>query len=386
MAEPNRRFQLPSRLVLGWGRVVRLGRETRRWGERCLLITGPTAMRKYGLLNTLVECLEEAKVQVVVFCRKAEEGDEEGVEQGRQQAQREGCDVVVGVGGGRVLDQAKLIAALAGSSSPLSNFLNGKPWPREGLPCMAVPTTAGSGAEVSQRAELRSRPEGFKREVGNPALLPKVVLSDPRLTLTLSPANTASAGLVALTHAVESYLSQRASPTVEALAHYAIGLIVANLPLACRDGQDTRAREKMALGSLTAGLGAANIGLGPVHALALALTNRFPISHGVGCGLVLSAFVAHRAPAVPERMVQMAGALGLQMGLQATPEAASAAVLKALKQLLHRLKMPHRLVQIGVSPGSLPILAAEAATYGSLRHHPREAEEHELQQILQSSY
>jgi alcohol dehydrogenase class IV len=343
-------------------------------------------MKKYGLLNPVVEGLKEAGVEVVVFSGRAEAGDAESVEEGRQKAQREGCDVVLGLGGGRVLDQAKLIAVLSGSNGSVTDYLNGRPLPNVSLPCVAMPTTAGSGAEVAQRVELRSEPEGFKREAGSPALLPKVVLSDPLLTLTLPPGNTASSGLVALTHAVESYLSQRATPTVEALAHYAIGLIVANLPLACRGGQEATVREKMALGSLTAGLGAANIGLGPVHALALALANHFPISHGVGCALVLPAFVAWRAPAVAERMVHLAGALGLPIGFKATPEAAAAAVWKALKQWICRLKMPSCLAQIGVPRGILPVLAAEACTYGSLRHTPREAEEDDLRQILQASY
>lgn len=386
MAEPHWRFQLPSRLVLGAGCVARVGRESRSLGERCLLVTGPTAMKKYGLLNPVVEGLEGAGVKVVVFSGRAEATDAESVEEGRQKVQQEGCDMVLGLGGGRVLDQAKLIAALSGSNGPVADYLNGKPLPSSGLPCVAMPTTAGSGAEVTQRVELRSEPEGFKKEAGSPALLPRVVLIDPWLTLTLPPGNTASSGLVALTHAVESYFSQRATPTVEALAHYAIGLIVANLPRACRGGQEAPGREKMALGSLTAGLGAANIGLGPVHALALALANHFPISPGVGCALVLPTFVAWRAPAMPERMVHLAGALGLPIGFKATPEAASAAVLKVLKQLIRRLKMPSCLAQIGVSQEILPVLAAEASTYGSLRRSPREAEEDDLRQLLQASY
>jgi alcohol dehydrogenase class IV len=343
-------------------------------------------MKKHSLLGRLTGLLEEAGVQVVAFAGEPSEGDEAVVERGRQRAQAEGCEVVLGLGGGRVLDQAKLMAALARSEGPLTEFLNGRPLPSSGLPCVAVPTTAGSGAEAAQRVELRIGAEGLKREVGSPALLPAAALIDPLLTLTLPPRNTAAAGLIALTHALESYLSRRASPTVEALAHYALGLIAANLPGAFRDGQDRTAREKMALGSHTAALAAANTGLGAAHALALALTNRFNLSHGAACALVLPAFVAHRAPAIPGRLVYIAEALGLQRGLKAAPEEAAKAVVEALRQLIRRLKVPQRLAQVGVPSDALPGLAAEAAAYGCLRRNPREAEEEDLLRILEAAY
>ena len=386
MAEPSLRFQLPSRLILGAGCTEKIGQETRLWGERCLLVTGATRLKKTGLWESLTGSLRDAGIHVAPFAAAGREGDEEAVERGCRKAQEEECEVILGVGGGRVLDQAKLISALAKTPGPWAPYLNGQPLPSSGIPCVAVPTTAGSGAEVAQRVELRMGTAGPQRELGSPALLPDVAMIDPLLTLTLPPRDTAASGLIALTHALESYLSRQSGRTVEALALYALGLIATHLPAAFRDGQNRTAREKMALGSHTAALAAANTGLGAAHALALALTSRFDLSHGTACALVLPAFVAHRAPAVPGRVVHLAEALGVRKGLHANPEEATASVGASLGHLFRRLRMPARLSQAGIPPEALPQLAAEGANYGGWRGNPREANEDDLQQILQAAY
>jgi alcohol dehydrogenase class IV len=231
-------------------------------------------------------------------------------EQLRARAARFAPDLVLAVGGGSVLDVAKLVAALHDRPEPASafygiNILSGR---RTALAC--VPTTAGTGSEVSPNALLYDESASAKKAIISPALIPDTAIVDPTLMLSLPPALTATTGLDALTHCLEAYANKAARPEIDPYALAGVRLIGAHLPRAVTDGRDLAARSAVALGSLYGGLCLGPVNTAAVHALAYPLGGEFHLAHGLSIALLLPHVVRFNAPAAPERHAALAAALG----------------------------------------------------------------------------
>jgi alcohol dehydrogenase class IV len=279
-------FATAGRIVFGRGAVRDAGAAAGAFGQRVLLVTGASPARAARARDGLVA----AGLDVIDWAT-AGEPDTAGITRGVIAARDAGCDVIVGVGGGSVLDAAKAIAAIAGNDGDLFDYLevigSGRALTRPSLPVVAVPTTAGTGSEVTRNAVLTSTAHAVKVSLRSPHMLPRVAIVDPELTIDLPAGLTATTGLDALTQLIEAFVSNRANPLTDALCREGIRRAAGALPRACRDGTDMDAREDMALASLWSGMALANAALGAVHGCAGPLGGIFAAPHGALCAALL---------------------------------------------------------------------------------------------------
>lgn len=294
-------FATAARIIFGPGTLSEVGPLARECGHHALIVTGRDATRAAPLLDRLVDSGITAAT-----CPIAREPALDDITRGVAQARAAGCDLVIGFGGGAALDAAKAIAALLTNDGGLIDYLEvigrAQPLARPGVPCIAIPTTAGTGSEVTRNAVLASPTHRVKVSLRSPHLLPRIALVDPELTLNLPPALTAATGLDALTQLIEPYVSPRANPITDALCVDGIRRAARSLRTAVEKGADLAARTDMALASLHGGLALANAGLGAVHGLAGPIGGMFPAPHGAVCAALLPHVMAANLAALRARL------------------------------------------------------------------------------------
>ncbi len=267
-------------------------------------------------------------------------------------------EAVLGIGGGSALDVAKLVAALANGKQPIRDVFGTDLLEGRELFLICLPTTAGTGSEVSPNAILLDETEQAKKGVISPHLIPDAAVIDPVLTVSVPPAVTAATGFDALIHCIEAYANKNAHPATDLYALEGVRLIGANLLKAVRNGNDLDARAALALGSLYGGLCLGPVGTGAVHALAYPLGGRFRIPHGVANAVLLPHVLRFNLPAAPGRYAQIALALGAEPGPNAPTTAERGITL--LEQLLEASGLPRRLSALGLAQDAIPALARAA--------------------------
>ena len=377
---------LPADVRFGSGRVGELAGALAGLGiTRALVVTGRTPARASAARAAAADAGIESDVLPV-----AGEPSVDTVRAGVAAARQAGCDGVVGYGGGSALDVAKAVALLAATGAdPLDHLKvvgRGRPIDRAGLPCVAVPTTAGTGSEVTRNAVLTGG--GVKASLRSPLMLPRAALVDPDLLAGLAPATIAFSGADALSQLVEPFLSARANPVTDALAREGLRRSARSLRTAYRLGlggaEAAGLREDLALASLLGGLALANAGLGVVHGIAGVVGGRFDAAHGAVCAALLAPAeevnlraLAERAPEHPSlaRMDEL-GPL-----LTGEPGATAADALAWLAGLRAALGIPG-LGSYGVTDSDLPALTAAARRASSTRANPVELTDRELAEIL----
>ena len=376
-------FATATRVVFGAGAANDLGSLVRPFGQRALVVSGRSPERPAHAIASL-EAAGLATSLVVV----AAEPDTTAIMQGAADARHAGVDCVVGIGGGSVIDAAKAIAAMATNEGDVIDYLEvigrGRPLEKPTLPCVAVPTTAGTGSEVTRNAVLASRAHGVKVSLRGPSLLPRLAVVDPSLTMDLPPALTATTGLDALTQLIEAYVSCRANPMTDVLCQEGIGLAATAVRRAFHDGTDAAARADMSLASLWSGMALMNAGLGAVHGFAGPIGGVFDAPHGAICASLLPHVVAAnvraietRAPNHParDRFTHVARLVTGQSG------ASAADGVLWLADLVQELRIP-RLRHYGVGPEHVASLVEKAARSSSMKGNPLELTTAELTELL----
>ena len=306
-------------------------------------------------------------------------------------ALREKCDVVLAIGGGSALDAAKAIAALAANGGDPLDYLEvigrGEPLRKASLPLLAIPTTAGTGSEVTRNAVLKSGEAGVKASLRSAHMLPKVAIVDPDLLAGAPPEVLASSGLDALSQNIEPFLSARANPMTDALAREGITRSARSLRRAVLEGPDAAAREDLALASLFGGLCLANSGLGAVHGFAAPAGGMYDAPHGAVCAALLAPVLALNLRAlrarasnspVLERFAELARLL------TGRPDARPEDAVAAAHDLARALRIPG-LSRYGMKPADLPLFCAKAKAASSMKANPIELDDAELLEIAQSS-
>jgi len=300
-------------------------------------------------------------------------------------ARTEIVDAVVGIGGGSVMDVAKLLAALIPGGQDIQDLFGINRLKRRGLFLCCLPTTAGTGAEVSPNAILLDEADDLKKGVVSPHLVPDVAVVDPLLTLSVPPPVTAATGLDALTHCIEAYANKHAHPVVDLHALEGIRLIAANLQRAVMDGSDVEARGRLALGSLYGGLCLGPVNTAAVHALAYPLGGRFHVAHGVSNAVLLPHVLRFNLPSAATRYAEVAAALGVERN--GSPETAAGLGVDVLIGLSKACGVPQRLSELGIPRDAIPSLAKSALQVTRLlRNNPRSLEEHDAIAIYEASY
>jgi alcohol dehydrogenase class IV len=379
-------FATATRIVFGPGKVSEAASEAASLGLRALVVGGS----RPGRLQPLLEKLRAARVGFTLFSVPGEP-TLPVVSAGVARAGAEGCAAVIGCGGGSVLDAAKAIAALLTNPGDPLDYLEvvgrGNPLPHPPAPCICLPTTAGTGCEVTRNAVLIAPEQRVKVSLRSPMMLPRLAVVDPELTRSLPPSLTASTGLDALTQLVEPLLSVRSNPLTDGLCRDGIRRAARWLRAACADGDDMEARENMALASLFGGLALANAGLGAVHGLAAPLGGMFPVPHGIVCarllpgalGVNLSA-LRSRAPGSPAlaRMDEVARLL------TGDGRARAEDGIEWLERLVADLGLP-RLGAFGLTREDLGAVASQGVRSSSMRGNPLPLEREELCAILESA-
>lgn len=284
---PRWEFAAPSRILFGPGTLREAPGFVAGWGRRALLVVGRNASRA----DPLAEGLRAAGVETERFVVPGEPTIAHA-RAGIARAREIGAEAVVAFGGGSALDAGKAIAGLATNAGDLFDYLEivgrGQALPKAGLPCLAIPTTAGAGSEATRNAVLASPEHRVKASVRSPFLLPRAVIVDPELARTLPPSVTAATGMDALTQLIEPYVSPRATPVTDPLCREGMARAARALRRAFRDGADATARKEMALAALFGGIALAHSGLGAVHGFAAAIGGMFSAPHGAVCAALLA--------------------------------------------------------------------------------------------------
>ncbi len=361
-------FATAGRIVFGDGCAASVPGWAAAFGSTALVVTGRDPTRA----EWLVEALQQQGTEVVVLCVDGEPGLA-FVSGGAELARRRAVHVVIGIGGGSALDAAKAIAALAANEGDPLDYVEvvgaGTPIANAPLPLIAVPTTAGTGSEVTRNAVLTVPERRVKASLRSPLMLPRLAVVDPALTYDLPPSVTAATGLDALAQLIEPFLSVRANPMTDALCRDGIARVARSLERACRDGHDAAARADMALASLFGGLALANAGLGAVHGLAAPLGGMFNAPHGAVCAALLPHVMAANVRALraagPGAALDRAAETGRL--LSGRPDADAA--VEWLHGIVQRLGVP-RLGDLGVSAGDLSAVVEQAQRSSSMKGNP----------------
>jgi alcohol dehydrogenase len=291
--------------------------------------------------------------------------------------------VVIAVGGGSPIDAAKGIALAAVNPQRDRQLDYRAEFASPALPLLAVPTTAGTGAETNGFGVVTDEDQHRKFYVGHASTMPAAAVLDPELTLGLPPGATAATGMDALTHALESYLSVRASPWSAGIALQAIRMIAEFLPRAVADGSDREARGQMLLAAHMAGVAMASTGLGACHAIGHAIGGRFDVAHGIALTLVLPEVLRFSLPACESRLAEVAFALGAGDTAASAARNAAAAVA-AVAELASTVGMTHRLADLGIGAGYYEQIAADALADEVLANAPRQPSAADLVAILEA--
>lgn len=371
-------FATATRIVFGEGTAATLPDLVRSFGARPMVVTGASAERAASLISEMSAEAFSAPGEPTV----------ELVREGAQRAQASACDVIVSLGGGSAIDAGKAIAAISTNGGEPLDFLEvvgkGRTITAQPLPFIAVPTTAGTGSEVTRNAVLGSTKHGVKASLRSSLMLPRVALVDPELTYGLPPAITAHTGLDALTQLIEPYVSARANPLVDALCVEGIKRAANALRRVYHDGADREARRDMSLVSLFGGLALANAGLGVIHGFAAPLGGSFKAPHGAICAAVLPHGMAANVAALRARASEhpaLERYAVIARLLTGRDNATAEDCIAWVQALCAELNVP-ALRAWGITEADLPGVVEKAARASSMQANPLQLTAEELHAIL----
>lgn len=378
-------FATATRILFGRGTAAELPALTRELGKKVLVVTGRDPSRLYPVLSKM----EAAGLEITTF-PIATEPTVDDARRGAALALRRGIEVVIGMGGGSAVDAGKAIAAMTRQPRDLLHYLEvvgaGNPLDEKSLPFIAVPTTAGTGAEVTRNAVLVSPENGVKASLRHPSMLPAVAVIDPELARECPAAITAAAGMDALTQCLEAYVSCRAQPLTDALCVEGIRRAVRSLEKAVNDGRNLEAREDLALAAMFSGMALANAGLGAVHGFAAPIGGSYKAPHGAVCAALLAPvwkvnWAAIQKVGSAETKARFEAASRLLLPEEKGPPEEAVTFLEALTQ---RLQIP-RLGRHGIVEADLEDIATKAAKASSMKGNPVPLSQEELLTILRSA-
>ncbi|HUS84403.1 MAG TPA: iron-containing alcohol dehydrogenase [Anaerolineales bacterium] len=377
-------FATAGRILFGAGRITDAGNLAAEFGDRVLLVTGGSVERA-GPLEAI---LHEAGLETILFAVE-HEPTVEMVQRGRQLAIETECDLVVGFGGGSALDAGKAIAALIPNGEDPLDFLEvigrGQPLLEAPVPFIAIPTTAGTGTEVTRNAVLASKEHKVKVSLRSASMLPRIALVDPQLTHSMPPEVTASTGLDALTQLIEPFLSLRHNPISDAVCREGMVRAAGSLLRVFKDGADAGARIDMSLASLMSGMALANSGLGAVHGFAGPLGGMYPAPHGATCAALLphvmkvNLSVLKREKNGEDLVARFDEVARI---LTSDPQAEARDGVEWLAKLSAQMEIPG-LGKYGLTEAEFPDLIEKASVSSSMKGNPVTLSFKDLHQILE---
>ncbi len=373
-------FYLPTKIVSGVGAIRELPHEAERFGSKALVITDP-GIRKAGILEKVEAVLREAGFPYCVYADVQPNPTVENAAEAAKMAQEYGAELFIAVGGGSSIDTAKSAAVLLNNPGRLADYAGFDKFCNQPAPVIAIPTTAGTGSEVTVVAVMNDTAAHRKFTVGSVRMLPKVALLDANLTVGLPAFVTAYTGMDALAHAIESYTSIQTQHLTDAVNLDTIIHIFANLPTAVLCGSSIKAREEMLYASCMASMTCNSTFLGLAHAIAspvCALTN---VAHGLACAVLLPAVMDYNLPAAEEKYAKIALGIGVARRCESRRTQAEKAVA-AVKQLARDIGIPETLSEIGVKEEQIPEIAEVAWNYPQALTNCRRTSRADVEKLL----
>lgn len=376
-------YHIPTQIEFGNGAIARLPEFVKALGGSRVLVVGDPGVQRAGLIDRVQAILTGASIFNAVFADVESDPATRSVDEGTVHGKANGCDLVVGIGGGSALDTAKAIGLMLGNDGNIKDYVGIGKVPRAGTPVIAVPTTAGTGSELTIWSVLSDKVAKAKISVGSVLNCPAIALLDPELTLSLPPQITAATGMDALTHALESYVNTATQPISEAMSDQAMTLIARSLRKAVADGSDVEARGDMLLASTIAALAFNSTRLGLVHAFAMPLGAKFGIPHGLVNAIMLPEVMRFNHLANPRKFARIAEIFGEKTAGLSVEEAAALSV-SAIEKLKLDVGITAKLSNFGVTEGRFDEIVDEAMLSGNVPVNPRQPTKDDMKALLRA--
>lgn len=377
---------LPTRILFGNKKIEETGRQVKPYGDKALLVTGKKSMKAFGFTDQITEILQSEGTSVHLFNQVESNPDRETVIEGGKVARESGSQVIIGLGGGSALDAAKGIAILAKENKEIWDYIGENKVARPVLPVIAIPSTAGTGSEVTQYSVISDKTKKLKEVITSEYIFPRVAMIDPNLMRSASPNLTARAGVDCLAHAIEAYLSKFAQPLSDQFALESINLCAKYLRQVVSDGEDLKARAGMGWASTVAGMAIALADVIVAHPIAEAIGALFDTHHGATVGVLLPYAMEFNLPQQTEKLAEIAHALGEDItGL--TSEQKALKSIQGVRTLLQNVQLPQRLRDIGVTEDSIPDIVKLVLQPGSDKTagNPREVTQKNLTKFIEKA-
>ena len=379
-------FYSPTKIVAGLNSVSLVADEVKQFGgSRVLVVTDPGVVAA-DLITPIASSLKSGNVDYVIYDGVEPEPPSRVIDRGAEVFQSEGCDLVLGVGGGSSLDVAKGVSILAANKGKILDYCGVDQVPQNGAPMILMPTTAGTGSEVTRVLVLTDEEQNTKNVAFTPYALADAAIVDPLLTISMPPTVTADTGMDAMVHAIETYVSMNATVFSDILAEKAIQLIAEYLPVAWAKGSNTEARYNVSLAATLAGMAFGSGGLGAVHALAYPLGTEYHMTHGRTNAIILPHVMRYNLPGSPEKYAWIAEFMGQDTAGYSPLEAAELAVA-AIQELLDTIRVSRKMRDYGIPEADLPKLTAGAMKQARLFvPNPRDLNEEDVAAIYEEAF
>lgn len=377
-------FFVKSNITFGRGTVEKLPEMIRAYAMKHVMVVYDKGVEKAGIADKVLEQVKKADVEITVFDNVIPNPTNETVEQASELAKKSGIDGFIAVGGGSSIDTAKAINVLMENPGKIGDYAGINMVKNPCLPLIAIPTTAGTSSEITNVSALIDTQKVVKYVVIDNNIVASDVIADPEFTRTVPPSVTAATGMDAITHAIESYISNMANPLTEYNSLAGLQILYRNITKAVKDGENMEAREQMMLGCIITGFGFSNANLGLVHGIAHTLSAHFGLAHGLANATVLPYVMEYNAPSCPKKMVELAKAIDLPVsgGL----EKDQYLLAEELKRLIRELNIK-TLSELGIQKKDFDMLAEEVLKEPVLGFNPRQnITKEDVLQILEKAF
>jgi len=377
---------LPGKILYGYGSFKEAGRQAAALGRKALIVSD-SVMDRMGQVAELERMLAEASVASAKYAEVNSEPTDRHVREALDICRNEKCDVIVALGGGSPIDTAKAVAVMMTNDGFIGDYIK-RPIANAPLPLVAIPTTAGTGSEVTRVTVITDTATEVKMMIAKPELVPAVAIVDPELTLSCPPHVTAATGIDALCHAMEAYISRRAHPVTDMYALKAVELLAGYLRRVYKDGSDREARGKVSLGAMLAGAAFSNASVTLIHGMSRPIGALFHVPHGVSNAMLLPAVFEFTKEAALPRFADLAVIFRPDLKDASDAEKADA-LIRELKSLCHELNIPN-LAGWGIDRSEfyerIPKMCSDALASGSPDNNPRVPTAEEIGELYKICY
>ena len=376
------KFILPTKIRYGTGIIRVLGEELTNLNARKAMVITDEGLVKSGLTHQIENIIKKEKIEFIVYDEIEANPKDYNVEDCAQEAIKESVDIIVAFGGGSSIDAAKAVAVLARQGGKVRDYQGEGKIKDNCLPLIAIPTTAGTGSEITLSSVITDTKERFKFTIKDTAIAAKTAIVDPELTITVPPIITASTGIDALTHAIEGYTANCTEPIAEAAGIYAVEFISHNIVESVKNGNNIEARDKMMMGSLLAGLSFSHADVASVHCMAEALGSMYDAPHGMCNAILLPYVMEYNLPCVEYKYARIAKAMGINM--KNDYEAASCGI-DYIKDISKKIGLPG-IKSLNVKPDNFERLAEMSIKNSSNDSNPRKMTKEIYIQLFQKAH